>query len=142
MKPKSSKKKTKTAPVSAEKLVRQTLDALDKVLSTPYDGNVEKAEAARLLWDVLSALRGPDTSHMGSKDATTSVLRRYAFPKTFDRDTRSTVRMSKAVANGDDESLRLNRLDAGIVNRTSSHFYNHAQKAFWALGLKWNEVNK
>jgi hypothetical protein len=86
----------------------------------------------RLLWDVLSALRGPDYEESVDKDATTAVIREaFLGPKTqvFPADF--------AV----DSAERAERRDDMVSGSESYHFLSHARNAFDALGLKWFEVN-
>ncbi len=76
--------------------VRKILDAIDDVLSwQTLDGvhvDYPTMMSARMdstqLWDILSALRGPDNTAAGSdveKMQTTGVIRSLAFPKTMQR---------------------------------------------------------
>lgn len=85
------------------------------------------------LWCVLTALRGPDNNDDGIKRATTAVIRR----KVGIREDNS----GRAIVNTDSSEYKNTRarLASWFV---SSHFLEHAQNAFSALGLKWNEVNE
>lgn len=60
------------------KTMREALDAIDGFL---VDDAVEPVEKRRL-WDVLSALRGPDSRDEALKQETTVNIRRAAFPLT------------------------------------------------------------
>lgn len=59
------------------KKLRKQLDVIQEML---------KEEGGDRLWDVLSALRGPDNADLGSltKNETTSYIRAAAFPKLLD----------------------------------------------------------
>lgn len=81
------------------------------------------------LWAVLSALRGPDNGDWKLKVATTAVIRhKLGLEKSNGQfvvmeDTELAVDYRKNL--GDD----------------NSHFVSHAQRAFKALGLKWDALN-
>jgi hypothetical protein len=84
----------------------------------------------RALWDVLSALRGPDepTNDEKFKDATTAVIREAflgkkvkTFPADFAIDSEQRARTR--------------------IEMMYSHFRSHARSAFGALDLKWDEYN-
>lgn len=93
------------------------------------------------LWDVLTALRGPDYENVSykTKDATTGVIR-YALLGAFagvgglDPHTRH---LHRAIFGPDREEYVKIRDEMRV-----SHFCYHARSAFTALGLKWNEVNE
>jgi hypothetical protein len=93
----------------------------------------------RLLWDVLSALRGPDYEGSEDKDATTVVIREAflgpktkVFPADFAVDSAERAERRKDMVAGDVPLPEISE---------SYHFYTHARNAFDALGLKWDEVN-
>ena len=110
--------------------LRETLNTIDRALSDP--------EISEDLWDILSGLRGPDTAQFSLKLATTSVLRYHAFPRTFKQ---MEGMYTGAVAVMDDEgSLQFRRSMANAAD--GYHFRHHAYKAFRALGLAWDELNK
>lgn len=116
--------------------VRKALKDLDKVLSnTSREGLV----VARDLWNILSAVRGPDRHDESAfKGAVTGVIRKVAFPKAFKRTSRiesSPNQMS--VSNGDAKTFALqrNQLESG-------HFRDHGSEAFTALGLSWAASNE
>ena len=58
--------------------LREHLDLIDQWLSEP-------SEHAVALWNVLTALRGPDSRNDPMKSATTAVIRAAAFPLTAQR---------------------------------------------------------
>ena len=127
-------------------ILRQYLDDIDGFLN-------RDDEAAALLWDVLSALRGPDiTVVYGSpehtvmdltKKATTAVLRRKAFPRTFGNEsfTISTLCVNKAIGLPDNAGRLYVRKSFDLEERVGVHFLKHYEYAFAALGLKTDEVN-
>jgi hypothetical protein len=119
--------------------LRGILDKLDAVLNGP-DMNL-----ASQLWDVLTALRGPDSTasrRSEIKYATTAVIRRVAFPKT----AAINDNMIPAVFSSDSlnaQEIRTNELVlTGEVDKAMGwHFDHHARIAFQALGLDWSAVN-
>ncbi|MGA2886140.1 MAG: hypothetical protein ABSE80_13480, partial [Halobacteriota archaeon] len=55
------------------KTLRGALQQIERMLNKqPYSAD---------LWDILSAIRGPDSRKWGIKDATTTIIRSEAFPK-------------------------------------------------------------
>jgi hypothetical protein len=135
MKPKRSHK-----ALTKEQKLRRILDKIDDVLMVGYDD--PDKEVAALLWDVLSALRGPDTNETSViKHATTAVLRKVAFPKTFDPSTISLVRKQRAIGENDNTNKAELRKE-GIDEITGTHFEQHAQQGFRALGLGWYSENE
>lgn len=95
----------------------------------------EESDDAMRLWDVLSALRGPDSGNQDIfeahriKTATTSVIR-HAIKLRADNI------QGVVVVQDDQNSLKLRcELD------TFKHFAVHATKAFTALELNWFGVN-
>src|SRR5574341_1987477 len=86
----------------------------------------------RRLWNVLTALRGPDIAddNENIKTATTAVIRHAAFgPDSRVRDF--------GYVNPDSPEQRDRRL-----NIPRDHFWDHATLAFEALGFVWEAVNK
>jgi hypothetical protein len=97
--------------------------------------NVNDDESSKL-WNVLSALRGPDcpdptaSNDYNVKLATTSVIRhaiglRWRNVLDINPDQGAFVEIRQEVLNGNDH-----------------HFKGHAINAFNDLGLKWNGVNE
>lgn len=78
------------------------------------------------LWDILTALRGPDDGDNNVKAATTGVIRHavcgYDCPGMVNRDSKYEKHVRESLPD--------------------NHFTRHAVGAFRALGLKWHEVNK
>ena len=88
---------------------------------------------AREMWNILSALRGPDTvdSH-AEKKCTTAVIRMKVLGQSLDGKI-------PAIMEKDNSFKADNRVN---IEFESYHFKSHMEYAFEALGLKWNEVNK
>ena len=119
--------------IAAKDKVRKALDAIDEILSG------KDSFAATYMWDVLSALRGPDVDDQGLKDATTSVIRAAAFPKTSILSTMHGGRVGASMAPDTDAKANLR---AGLATTQINHFMFHANVAFSVLGLKWKEKNE
>lgn len=118
-KKKMQKRPPKKRPAPKDPTLRQMLAIIDGFFVT-QDGEE--------LAQVLSATRGPDDDNADKKDVTTAIIRRKAFPK-----------------NGDYLGVTLTDFgDNHVVRKQLSHdhFGNHARRAFEALGLKWDKVNK
>jgi hypothetical protein len=113
--------------------LRKILDQIDEYLATGEE------RASQELWEVLSALRGPDVAPDNNitKDATTSVLRAAAFPRTAELSHSEGGRVCASMAN-DSIYRAKNRADMWYHG---DHFNNHVRRAFFVLGLNWNTVN-
>ena len=87
-------------------------------------------EHSKNLWNVLSALRGPDNMYgvSAGKSCTTGVIR-WAAGITPGPTWMVAVPDAQRYANA-------------RKTLEDSHFVIHARRAFIALGLKWDEVNK
>lgn len=106
----------------------------------------EKGRNGRDLWDILSALRGPDFDTgiryklsdtltidcFDLKDATTAVIR-YNMGVSKDN-------AKLAISHPDSSDYARIRI---LLDRSDipAHFIVHAKKAFESLDLKWDEVN-
>jgi hypothetical protein len=126
------------ANIRMNRTVRDILARIDAVFAAGaarHDDN-GKARTARQLWDVLSALRGPDNEHASIKYGTTAIIRAACFPKTYGDGNRDIC--IPATMCHDSEAYRLARSEAGTRGQ---HFANHARRAFDVLGLAWSEVN-
>lgn len=91
----------------------------------------EGGDQAGKLWDVLSALRGPDdekTRVRGTKFATTAVIR-YTMGLKRDAGIPAVICPDKYQW----ADLRTIHL----TDHFGDHFMKHAYKAFEALGLDW-----
>jgi len=64
--------------------VRQILDQIDEFL-------LNSNSDSERLWDVLSALRGPDKFSYGDKVTTTNAIRVAAFPRTANADNLGAI---------------------------------------------------
>lgn len=96
-----------------------------------------RSDERRKLWDVMTALRGPDhiaggETRYADKSATTAVIR-Y---KLVGIDTEA--RNYADIFNDSSNSAIRRR----SMNTVDDHFTRHAKKAFDALGLEWAVVNK
>jgi hypothetical protein len=100
--------------------LREVLDQIDTVLA-------ENGFDAAQLWNVLTALRGPDNVDDGdyrTKQEVTVPIRRAAFPRTAALTNNNTADF------GDNDSPTTVRVDR------YTHFHNHGQAAASALGLR------
>lgn len=130
------KSKTKTKQIKQPTTCKQMLKLLRKFMKTA------PTEEARGLWDVLTALRGPDgVDSYQLKGFTTQVIRH----KVFGID--SPVAM---FANISEDSAENAAFRCGLSRSTkcfqiphfnNGHFRTHARKAFDALGLYWHQDN-
>lgn len=107
------------------KTLRGALNQIERMLTRqPYSAD---------LWDILVALRGPDSRNKKLKYATTAIIRQAAFPLRPCED-RSIF--------GTDTSQFAARRKAMFKNKEdNNHFREHCKDAFAALGLKNFEVN-
>lgn len=85
------------------------------------------------LWNVLVALRGPDSRDKKIKYATTAVIRQAAFPK---KPTNAS-----SVFCEDSFSRAMRRREMFRERLDNNHFREHVRDAFDALGLKLGGVN-
>ena len=117
------------------------LNAKGKKLLNQIDTYLSTDERAAELWDILTALRGPDPDHWDKdKTATTAVIRYTALPKTAataDPSWPYASRISAEVYQGYTKSSVEQRK---LLPR--GHFSVHAHRAFKALGLDWDKENK
>ena len=98
--------------------------------------NKSTEKESHKLWDILSALRGPDKEFCGHyKDASTAVLR-HAF---FGGKCKNVS--AKATIYSDNETLRDRRNTAEYQHKVGYHFSRHARLAFKALGLDFKNIN-
>ena len=107
------------------KTLRGALNQIQSMLTKqPYSGD---------LWDVLSAIRGPDSRNRKLKYATTALIRSKAFPER-PCETRSIF--------GPDSKSMASRRKAMFKNKEDyNHFREHTRDAFASLGLKLFETN-
>lgn len=107
-----------------------TLDELGKML-------VADTENARDLWDVMTALRGPDNEDDDIKRATTEVIRWHLLGK----DPNMSHFSGSYCGQDSEADMRLRLHLTQACPEEGLHFLNHATKAFEALGLVWDKVN-
>jgi len=106
---------------------RELRTALNRIQDM-LDGKSYSAE----LWDILVALRGPDSRNRKIKNATTALIRLTAFPK------RPCLERSVFA---DSDSPELARRRQVLLRHEANHFREHVRDAFAALGLKLEEPN-
>lgn len=117
--------------------VRDILNKIDDIL-------VKDDQASQQLWDVLSALRGPDNGSATEKTPTTCVLRGKAFPKTL---TRSMSNFQENIGGTHGALYERDRPGFAEDRRKifydyrKGHFEQHTRRAFLALGLSWETSN-
>lgn len=106
------------------KTVNEMLEIIDTFLSTT------NSDTAGHLWNILAALRGPDSNNLSIKKATTTGIRRTAFPKTA-KFAESVYSVFPAVFDG--------TFNPDVWD-TSVHFNKHIQGAICALERAGREV--
>jgi hypothetical protein len=111
--------------VAHPKTLRAALDEIERMLTNqPYSAD---------LWDVLSAIRGPDSRNRKLKHATTTIIRSAAFPKR-PCEERSFY--------GEDSAKRAEIRKRLFHSREDfNHFRQHVKAAFDALGLDLEGIN-
>lgn len=107
------------------KTLRDALDQIQEMLS----GKAYSAE----LWDVLVALRGPDSRKRKWKYATTAIIRSAAFPKRPCEE--------RSIYGYDNKVLTKRRRELFRGQKDQNHFREHIVDAFAALNLKLFEEN-
>ena len=138
MKIKVTKKAAKKKSIRAKLRVKRSFKPiLKKIVAFLNVGD----EQSTYLWDILSALRGPDHDHaIHAKEATTAVVR-YAIGL-------DDIHFTRAIVNPDTTDF-VNRRVTGtgkypisnVRSATSNHFIRHQSNAFTALGLSWDSLN-
>ena len=118
----------KQAKLTVPRGLNEMLDMIDKFLT--YNPK------ASVLWDILSALRGPDSDDMELKEQTTIHIRSAAFPLTA---TVGSLCGIAYFAKKEDASKRLPYF-AKRVN-THPHFMFHYQEAVRQL-IQLNRMQK
>lgn len=119
--------------MTKKKPVKKTTHSFKPLLKQIVKFLNEAGPESRELWDVLTALRGPDNNREIDKNAATAVIRHAVGLKGYTRDY-SFVVLPDSVQSAEQRQV----LEREIVD---SHFRRHAQLAFEALELKWDEVN-
>jgi len=105
--------------------LRAALDQIQDML----DGRSYSAD----LWDILTALRGPDSRNRKAKNATTALIRSAAFPKRPCED--------RSIFGTDSPRLAKRRRKLFRKKKDFNHFREHVRDAFEALGLQLGGVN-
>lgn len=98
------------------------LDRIDDFLA-------QRSAASQELWDVLTALRGPDNVSHEAKNSTTVHIRQRALPVTARSYFANGAQMQP-------ESLNTGRLPEfgdGVEAANSSHFSQHVMRAWFVL---------
>lgn len=90
------------------------------------------------LWNILTALRGPDNWSI-DKAATTAVLRHNLGFTDSSRFMTQTDCLGFAEMR---KNAKVFKDFNGDYYQNSDHFRSHIQRAFKSAGLKWDEVNK
>lgn len=108
------------------KNLREALDTIQDMLSGK--------KYSEDLWNVLVALRGPDSRNRKVKSATTAVIRSMAFPKQP---------CSALSIFGSDSKEMASRRKKLFKNREDhTHFREHVRDAFQSLELELYDVNR
>jgi len=111
--------------VHKPKTLRGALNCIQQLLTKqPYSAD---------LWDVLSAIRGPDSRNKRLKYATTTIIRTAAFPER-PCEERSFYGEDSAKKAEVRKQLFKNKED-------NNHFREHVADAFASLGLSLFEEN-
>lgn len=117
------------------KTAQSLLNQLDQFFASEDITDKEKQK----LWDVLSALRGPDAETEGMKHATTSIIRSHALPEAC----RPGQYLEDALDVNYDNPEHLKLRQSHMYNTGQfNHFRHHALRAFNALGLTYAELNE
>ena len=107
------------------------IDTTEKMLEglrTFFNDDFIDFEERRKLWNVLTALRGPDTQDRESKLACVSLIRRAVAGQSF-------VDFGGYNRFDSEEDVEIRR------RMPESHFQQHMRWAFAALELYWHKVN-
>jgi hypothetical protein len=104
------------------------LEVIDTHMLTSQSGD---------LYDILTALRGPDTNDTRFNDLKIPIttIVRYAVCK------KSKAHFKGLIENDTEQKAKM-RVDVySELRHTHGHFLDHAKAAFHALGLSWDKVN-
>lgn len=85
------------------------------------------------LWDILSALRGPDGLDIHLKESTTTAIRRAAFPLTM------RAMFEGSIVNSVQASFA-GTYNPSVKSKVSYHFNAHIERAVFALAESGREV--
>lgn len=109
---------------SSEAIDDHIVVAVKKLLADGYKGQD--------LWNILTALRGPDNGDNLLKEATTAVLRHKLWLDEWS--------IGLFASNPDEQALLEIRKQIDVGE--NSHFTRHIMAAFKSIGLNWNGVNE
>ena len=129
-----------------------TFKSLLKRIASFLAKDSRPAGDAKKMWDVLSALRGPDImDHWYDPDAiggdpikaaTTGVIRNaLGLPSQIPMQGYGP-RTFYTMSNNPDSAALANQRADFARRKSYAHFLDHAHSAFKALGLKWHTENK
>lgn len=96
------------------------------------------------LWDILTALRGPDNGRDDVKNATTAIIRAAVFGAEAGTQLaeRAFVKFQDETEYVEMRTHLTDSLEKDKLVDTQYHFYDHAIQAFRALGLSWLQSNE
>src|SRR5260370_5257383 len=114
-------KKKSTSKPKPLKTMKQVLLVLNRF----FNDNLVGVKEHEKLWDLFSALRGPDSENENVKLATTAIIRQKAFPGLSVRE----------IQTGSDNVAAV-KVRLGLAGG-AWHFPHPAENAFRALGLTW-----
>src|SRR6478752_1244455 len=109
---------------TVSKTVRDALDTLDTAMADMRHDDLQA------IWDVLTALRGPDNSDPDAKGISTEYVRRDAFPKAAEAITFMGAFVAAEGRTPSNFSFTTLRRMAG-----SAHFAQHVISAMLRLGI-------
>lgn len=130
---KSDALKLKRSRVRAKKLIEQIVEVLNEDNHIGEDAGSENTSGGRALWDILTALRGPDGDDTRLKDETTAKVRAAIGMKAGNAGA-AIVSDKKPFPSTDsyDTSIHLKFLGSA---RNPNHFTRHYGLAVRALTL-------
>lgn len=108
--------------------INDILDQIDEVLC-------EDHAAARKLWSILTALRGPDDGNDELKTRTTAIIRAKAFPKFADVYDLDVILRKKFNHMGVEVNPDKADWDKQFDQASGKHFRQHAEYAMCALSF-------
>lgn len=125
--------KLKRSHARKPKTAMEVVEIIRQFFAGQENGGVSYKEAEKL-WDMLTALRGPDDENFRLKDAVT-VPFREAF---LGEEAAIMVQQHQGAFTREHRSNKKEHLK---IRETMSdgHFRGHLKKAFKAIGLDWNK---
>lgn len=128
-------KKRSRATISRNATAREILDALDKWFTEGWSNKDDPQPEREALWDVLTALRGPDDSDVLLKEHTTEIIRSHAFPLIAKRIHSETGVWAPAFFAPPSRGLHeiKIRTTSAALPSSSTHFNRHVKDAHAAL---------